>query len=200
MPNASSPASALGAGAVDGIEQPGELGAREIRVKPKAGAGGDQLAVTCPLERLAHRGGAAVLPDDRVVDGPAGGAVPDDDGLALVGDAQPGDAVRAEAGIGKGLPCGLDGGAPEVFRVVLDPARPRVVLQEFALRGGERDAARIEHDAAGGGRALVDDEERHAAFITASIASICAGVRRRPSLLRRQTTSSAVRAHSAPIR
>ena len=42
------------------------------------------------FELLAESGGAAVLPDDGVIDGFAGGAVPDDGCLALVGDADGG--------------------------------------------------------------------------------------------------------------
>ena len=49
------------------------------------------------LQPLAEVGGAAVLPDDRVVDRLAGLAVPDDRRLALVGDADRGDRRRAAA-------------------------------------------------------------------------------------------------------
>ena len=46
---------------------------------------------------LAQRRGAAVLPDDGVVDRLAGGAVPDTRGLALIGDADAGDVARPRA-------------------------------------------------------------------------------------------------------
>ena len=54
---------------------------------------------SCPAraQRVADVGGAPVLPDDGVVDRLAGGAVPDDGGLALIGDADAGDVLGARA-------------------------------------------------------------------------------------------------------
>ena len=56
------------------------------------------IAGSWPAARSAAQAsrGAAVLPDDGVVDRPAGRAVPHDRGLALVGDAERGD-VRARS-------------------------------------------------------------------------------------------------------
>ena len=78
------------------LEHPGPLRGREVRVEhepgalPARGAGGPASASS----RTAPRG-PAVLPDDRPVAGPAGGAVPGDRGLALVGDPDRRDAERA---------------------------------------------------------------------------------------------------------
>ena len=67
-------------------------------------------------------GGAAVLPDDGVVDRLAGAAVPDHHGLALVGDADGGDVGGGKPGVGQGLPRGGDDGCPDFLRIVLHPA------------------------------------------------------------------------------
>jgi hypothetical protein len=48
--------------------------------------------------------GAGVLPDDRVVDRLAGELVPHHGGLALVGDADGGDLMAVDVGLGQGLP------------------------------------------------------------------------------------------------
>ena len=123
-----------GAGAVDGIEQPGDLGGGEIRVQAQSGAGGDQIAVAGLIQALAQGGGAAVLPDDGVVDGSAGSAVPEDDRLALVGDAEGGDAgAGGEAGVDESLAGGGQDSGPDFFRVVLYPAGAGVDLGEFLL-------------------------------------------------------------------
>ncbi len=44
-----------------------------------------------PLELAAARSGAAILPDDGIVDGRAGAPIPENGGLALIGDADGGD-------------------------------------------------------------------------------------------------------------
>ena len=77
------------------VEQPGDLGAGKIGVEQQAGLFREFLLQPLLLQLLAERRGAAVLPDDGVVDRLAGRLVPDDDGLALVGDADRRDVGRA---------------------------------------------------------------------------------------------------------
>ena len=68
---------------------------REIGVDHEPGLrAGSASPAPSRLQPLAEVGGAAVLPDDRVVDRLAGRAVPDDRRLALVGDADRGDVAR----------------------------------------------------------------------------------------------------------
>src|SRR3546814_16613528 len=76
-----------------GVEQPGDLGAGEVGVEQQAGALPHQVFGTLGTQLLAESGGAAVLPDDRLVDGRTGLAVPDHRRLALVGDADGGDQI-----------------------------------------------------------------------------------------------------------
>ena len=55
------------------------------------------------FELVAKGGGAAVLPDNCVVDRLAGGAIPDDCGFALVGDADGGDVPGLCVGFRQGF-------------------------------------------------------------------------------------------------
>ena len=73
--------------AVDVVEQPLDLRAREVGIDHEPRALADELLVALALELIAARGRAAVLPDDGVVERLAAALVPGDDGLALVGDA-----------------------------------------------------------------------------------------------------------------
>ena len=60
----------------------------------QAGLAPDHVAALVPVQRAGDAVGAGVLPDDRVVVGPAGLAVPDHRGLALIGDAERGQVGR----------------------------------------------------------------------------------------------------------
>ena len=87
VPKASSPVSARARAPGDVVEDPGDLGAGEIGIEQQAGLRRDRASRGRRASARADSRGAAVLPDDGVVDRLAGGAVPDDGRLALVGDA-----------------------------------------------------------------------------------------------------------------
>ena len=76
VPKASSPRCGRGARAGDVVEQPGELGAREVGVEDEAGALAEERLEAALLQRLARRRGAPVLPDDGVADRLAGARGP----------------------------------------------------------------------------------------------------------------------------
>ena len=76
------------------------------------------------LQPRADVGGAAVLPDDGVVDRLAGLAIPDDGGLALVGDADRGDVLASAPAFFSALRQTATR-RPDLLRLVLDPARGR---------------------------------------------------------------------------
>ncbi len=163
------------------------------------------------LQPGAGIGGAAVLPDDRAVHGLAGRAVPQHHGLALVGDA---DGARCAAPAARQrLARRGQRVAPDILRVVLHPARCRVMLRRTrAGRVATGRPSRLEDDRAGGGGALVDGEHviglsqrcsPSSGWLRRCIArssADCGAVSRRPSLERRHSTSSAVRAHSSRTR
>jgi hypothetical protein len=112
-------------------DQPLDLRAGEVGVEHQAGAVADELLPTLLLELGAALGGAAVLPDDRGCQRLTRRAVPGDDGLALVGDA---DGLRlAAACVVDRLLGDRDRHVPGLRRVVLHPARLREVLLELAV-------------------------------------------------------------------
>ena len=105
------------------VEDPGDLRRREIGIEQQAGALGHERLASALLEFGAKRRGATILPDDRIVDRPAGRPAPDQRRFALVGDPEPGERARLDAGPGESLPRCRERGSPQRFRVMLDPAR-----------------------------------------------------------------------------
>ncbi|MNT58838.1 hypothetical protein D3C72_1963020 [compost metagenome] len=104
-------------------------------------------------------GGAPVLPDDGRMDRRAGGGIPDQGGLALVGDADGRDLGRVQATLLDGLAADLEGGQPDFLAVMLHPAVLREVLLELLLGASHRQALGAEDDGAAAGGALVDGEQ-----------------------------------------
>jgi hypothetical protein len=97
------------------VEQPADLGAEKYESMHQAGAVLHHLG--SPWARSwAHSGSPApVLPDDGVVDGLAGAAVPQHRGLALVGDADGGDvAWPVQARLGQRLARRCQLGLPDL--------------------------------------------------------------------------------------
>lgn len=76
-----------GARAVNMIEQPGDLAGREIRVNQQAGPGLDQRFMPGLNKLTTGLGRAPILPDQRIGDRGPATPVPDQDGFALIGDA-----------------------------------------------------------------------------------------------------------------
>ena len=111
---------------------------------------------------VAAAGRAPVLPDDGVGHRLPRGAVPQQRGLALVGDAD----GRDVAGHGLAAARLLQGfqrhgvlRGPDLAGIVFDPARTREDLGELALGEGDNLAGAVEHDGARAGRALVEGED-----------------------------------------
>ena len=148
----------LGAGPETGhvVEQPGRLGAGEVGGQRQTGLLAEPVLTVRSAELPGQRGGAGVLPDDRVVHGFARGAVPQERGLALVGDAERAELVGAQSGLGErsgdhGLHLG-----PDLGGVVLHPPRLGEDLTVLTLVDCDDRAVLVEDDAAAGGGALVD--------------------------------------------
>ena len=89
----------LGARAVDVVEDPLDLRPGEVGRQRQAGLGAEAVLAAVLGELVDDHVGPRVLPDDRVVDGLAGVLVPDDRGLALVGDADGGEVRGGDAGL-----------------------------------------------------------------------------------------------------
>ena len=137
------------------VQQPFDLGAGEIGVGHKAGLFADGVAVAFGLQLVDDGGGAAALPDDGVGDGLAGGLIPDNGGLPLVGDADGGNILRGDAQLFHGGPGDLQGGGPDLLRVVLHPAGVGEDLAEFLLGSGADVSRMVKKNAAGAGGTLV---------------------------------------------
>ena len=150
------------AGARDVVENPPHLGAGEIRRDRQPGDLTDPiLAARDRLgEAIADLAGAHILPDDRVVDGLAGGTVPDHRRLALIGDPDRRDLRRGEVRAHERLGHRRTYVAPDLQWVVLDPAGVGEDLRVFELRGGaaNRHAVPVEDDRARRRRALIECE------------------------------------------
>jgi len=141
------------------IEHPGDLGAGEVRVEQQARLATNQGLGARGLERRARLRRAPVLPDDGAMDRLAGGALPDDRRLALIGDAERRDARYAATDAFDDLAHRRERVAPDVLRVVLDPSGGGVVLLELATRAGEGACRRVKYDGARRSGALVDGED-----------------------------------------
>src|SRR6185369_17588718 len=103
-------------------------------------------------------GCAPILPDDCVVDGLTGLAIPEERGLTLVGDANGGDVGCGEAGLFQRGVRGFELGLPDLVGVVFDPAGLREDLPEILLRNGADGAVVVEDDGSGARGALVERE------------------------------------------
>ena len=73
---------------VDVLQDPLDLAAGEVGGRRQPGLAPDHVAAAVAVQRGGDPVGAGVLPDDRVVERPAGLAVPHHGRLALVGDAR----------------------------------------------------------------------------------------------------------------
>ena len=80
------------------------------------------------------------------MDGISAGAVPDESRLALVGNTDGRDVGRVGAREFHGTPGGAQLTVPDLFGVMLDPARSREILGELVLFHGDEGAALIEKD------------------------------------------------------
>ena len=144
VPKASSPASAARARAGHVVEQPGDLGAPKNRDR----AAGRSVARPAPHGRgaAAWRRAVGVRRSCQTMArwiGAAGRAVPDQRGLALVGDADGGDVLRRQRRRwSSACAAGGEHAAPDVLRVVLDPAGGGKVLCEFLLAEADEAEAR----------------------------------------------------------
>lgn len=101
------------------IEQPRELGRGEIRIDDEPRTGGDKRLAAAFLERATAVSRATVLPDDRVMKGSAGRALPKHRGLALVGSPDRGnvpwrDTAGDDVAAGENRP-------PDFLGIMLDP-------------------------------------------------------------------------------
>ena len=119
----------------------------------------DQLLVAGFSKACAFPGCSAVLPDDGRCDRRKRASVPQDERLALVGDA---DRFHV-AGFGarrfqRAARADLDGG-PDFVGIVLDPSRMRVVLGDLLVTLAPHLTVEANGDCRRPGRALVQTQD-----------------------------------------
>ena len=92
----------VGADAVDVVEDPLDFAAGEVGGGRQARLAPDDGTAAVTIQCSGDLVGAGVLPDDRVVVGLAGLAVPHDRGLALVSDTQGDEIAGLQIGVVEG--------------------------------------------------------------------------------------------------
>ena len=142
-------------------EQPLELRRREVRVRHEPRPGADQLGG----QLAAPRGRPPVLPDDRAVDRPPCGALPEQRRLALVRDPDRAQVGRTHARVVHGRIRSLDHGRPDLLRVVLDPAGLREVLSKLAVAAAAHPELLVDDETGRSRRPLVDREDHEASSV-----------------------------------
>jgi hypothetical protein len=78
------------------------------------------------------------------MDGPAGDPIPNDRGLALIGNAKRRNLFRAPSSLLQRRAHGGERGCPNRFGIVLDLTGTRIDLRKFLLRSRNRDEIGIE--------------------------------------------------------
>src|SRR5207249_8245777 len=154
------------------LQEPAELGAREVRIEHEAGLRPDAVREAARAQLLAERGGAPILPHDGAVHRPAAPPLPEDGGLALVRDAERRHVARAYPRAPARLAEHAQRDPPDLLYIVLDPPRLRVVLRE--LRVGTPDDAplAVEHEHGRARGPLIDrDDDGHQEAVRVTMAS-----------------------------
>src|SRR5262249_29838008 len=141
------------------VEEPRELGAAEVGIDDEAGALADQAFGADLAQVLAQPRGAPVLPHDCVRDRLAGLPVPDDGGLALVGDAHGQEISCGNSTFPQRVARHVALRREDLARVVLDPARLRKDLPELALSERDRAAGLVEDDRPRARGALIEGQD-----------------------------------------
>src|SRR5690606_224666 len=100
-----------------------DLGAGEVAGEREPGLPAEAVLTHVAAQFAAERVGAGVLPDDGVVHRLTGRPVPQQGGLALVGDANGAEGVGAYPGPGERIVHDGPHPGPDLGGVVLDPPR-----------------------------------------------------------------------------
>ena len=145
------------------IEQPFELQRAEVRRERQPGRRAEPVSSAVARVGRDEVRDARVLPDERVVQRPPRAAIPEHGRLALIRDPDRREIGRVQALARERAADHLLRVAPDLDRVVLDPAGARIDLCVLLLCARDDRAGGVEHDEAAARRALIDrsDEPAH---------------------------------------
>ena len=97
-------------------------------------------------DRIAHRRGATILPNNGVVDRFACYTIPDNGGLPLVGDTNSGNIRCRQVRLCKSQGDSRHLCFPDLNRIMLDPSGRRVYLPMFLLADRDDGTIVVEDD------------------------------------------------------
>ena len=142
------------------IQDPADLGAGEVGVDHQTRAFANGRLETPPGHRVALRRRLPALPDDGRVHRRAGGSVPDDGGLTLVGDPDRLQIATAKACIGDRLLHDPPAGLPDLEWVLFHPSGFRVGQADLAVGSAEHGAVVREDQRGAASGSLVECQHR----------------------------------------
>ena len=148
------------ANALDVVQDPRNLGTREIGVEPQSRLFGHRGFDTVILLRLAVVRCAAILPDNGIEHGFARFPVPDHGRLTLIRDADRRDIRRRRAGLLHRALRDRGDALPDSLGIVLDPAGLRVYLRKLLLFTRDDIGVVVVDDSAAAAGALVDGKQK----------------------------------------
>src|SRR5579862_822115 len=122
-----------GARARNILQKPGDLAGREVRIDEEAGTLLDKRTAAIVAKAVAEIGGAAILPDDRVVNGLSCFSIPEDRRLALIGNSDRGDVAGLGSSLRDRVERHRDLRRSDLLGIVFDPAGLRIDLLKFPL-------------------------------------------------------------------
>src|SRR5207247_870587 len=144
------------------LEEPAELGAREIRIEHEAGLLPEDVLEAARTQLLAERRGAPVLPYDGTMHRPSAPPVPEERRLALVRDPERRHVARAHPRAPARQAEHAQRDPPDLLRIVLDPPRLRVVLRELRISAPDDAPLPVEDEDGRPRRPLIDrDDDGH---------------------------------------
>ncbi len=141
------------------VENPDDLARGKVGVDQQAGFFLNGLLQSLFAKTVADGRCAPVLPDNGVIHGISGFAIPHDGGFALIRDAQRGDIARPGVGTTERFNGYADLGGPDIFRIVFHPTGARIMLLKFALGSAVDGAALIEQNGARTGGSLIQGKD-----------------------------------------
>jgi hypothetical protein len=108
-----------------------------------------ELGQAVSAQSITVFGGAAALPDDSIMKGPAGLTVPDNCGLALIGDTHGGDLIRFHSAFAEHSPGSVQLSRPDLFGLMLNPAGLWIELFKLLLCDCSRASFTVEENGPG---------------------------------------------------